>query len=187
MSTTTTSQPALLTVEDVGSMPDPGYPFELVRGRIVRMPPPVFRHGTICAQIVGLVDPFVRAADLGRVVCNDSGVITRRNPDSLRGADVAVYSFARMPREITPDGYPDVAPDAVFEVRSPSDRMAKVFERISEYLEAGVLAVCLVDPASRTVTVYRPDVAEVRLSASEEFALPDILPGFSCRVAEFFA
>jgi Uma2 family endonuclease len=41
---------ALLTAEEFERMPDPGYPTELVRGRIVAMNPPGFRHGEVCAK-----------------------------------------------------------------------------------------------------------------------------------------
>jgi hypothetical protein len=113
-STLTNVSPALLTVEDVAAMPDPGYPFELVRGRIVRLPPPLFRHGQVCGNIVVLVGQHVRQADCGRLVCNDSGVVTQRDPDSLRGVDVGYFSYQRLPRETVPDRYTEVAPEAAF-------------------------------------------------------------------------
>jgi Uma2 family endonuclease len=40
----------LLTAAEFGSRPDPGYPEELVQGRIVTMPPPTPRHGQICGE-----------------------------------------------------------------------------------------------------------------------------------------
>ena len=39
-----------------------------------------------------------KRADLGRVVTNDSGIVTQRDPDTVRGADVAYYSYARLPK-----------------------------------------------------------------------------------------
>lgn len=84
----------LLTIEEFARLPDPGYPVELVRGRIVRMNPPRPYHGWICSNVAGILREHVRAHDLGYVLSNDSGVITHRNPDTLRGADVAFYSYS---------------------------------------------------------------------------------------------
>ena len=48
MSTASVTTPTLMTAEEFAQRPDPGYPEELVRGRIVPMPMPKPRHGEIC-------------------------------------------------------------------------------------------------------------------------------------------
>jgi Putative restriction endonuclease len=88
----------LMTAEQFGKRPDPGYPEELLQGRVVSMPPPDRKHGLVCGQAYYIVRLFVDERDLGRVMSNDSGVITERDPDTVRGADVAYYSYARLPR-----------------------------------------------------------------------------------------
>jgi Uma2 family endonuclease len=55
------------------------------------------------------------------------------------------------------------------------------------YLQAGVRLVWLVDPASRTVSVFRPDAAPRTLGEGDILDGGDILPGFSLPVAEIFA
>ena len=52
MSTASLTAPALLTAEEFAERPDPGYPEELVRGRIVPMSIPKPRHGEICSMAV---------------------------------------------------------------------------------------------------------------------------------------
>src|SRR3954467_6898041 len=98
MSTASVTTPALLTAEDFAQRPDPGYPEELVRGRIVPMPMPRPRHGQICSKAVWLLSDCAVGRDLGHVLSNDTGVITERGPDTVRGADVSFYSFARVPK-----------------------------------------------------------------------------------------
>ena len=75
----------LLTAEEFGSRPDPGYPEELIQGRIVTMPPHTPRHGQICGKADRLLGSFADEHDLGHVLCNDSGVITERDHDTVRG------------------------------------------------------------------------------------------------------
>ena len=52
----------LMTAEEFGRRPDPGYPEELVRGRIIAMPPPDRRHGKVCGQDVAILDAIRRRA-----------------------------------------------------------------------------------------------------------------------------
>jgi Uma2 family endonuclease len=72
------------------------------------------------------------------------------------------------------------------EVLSPSDRTTQVNRKVSEYLQAGVKVVLLVDPEERAVTVYRPEHTLQLLRETDAISGGDELPGFSCRVADFF-
>lgn len=127
----------ILTAEQFARLPDDDNPMELVRGRIVRMNVPGFQHGYICTNVAAILHQHVRRHNLGRVVDN-SGVVTERSPDSVRGPDVAFFSYTRLPKSIKPRPYPDVAPELVFEVLSPDDRWREVLAKVAEYLKAGV-------------------------------------------------
>lgn len=105
MSTSSANAPTLLTAEEYARRPDPGYLEELVRGRIVPMSQPTRRHGQICSKSVRILGNFVDDHDLGQILCNDVGVITERNPDTVRGADLAFYSYQRVARGPLPKDY----------------------------------------------------------------------------------
>lgn len=177
----------LMTAEEYWLLPDDGRPTELVQGKVVAMNMPAPRHGEICGNTVHILKSYLDANDIGRVVCNDSGVVTERDPDTVRGADVGFYSYERIPKGPLPQGYLSVAPEAVFEVRSPGDRWRDILAKVAEYLAAGVLRVCVLDQKTETITVYSSDEPEVRLTRDDDLVLPDILPGFAVRVARFFA
>jgi Uma2 family endonuclease len=177
--------PVLLTAEEFARRPDPGYPEELVKGRIVAMPPPGFRHCEVCAQAVFLLKSFLRESDLGRVLSNDGGVITERGPDSVRGPDISFYRYERLPRGDSPAGYPEVSPDLVFEVLSPTDRWPKVLGKVLEYLDAGVAAVCVIDPERRSLHLYEGDQPVRILGEADELALPALLGDFRVAVGRF--
>jgi len=133
-----------------------------------------------------ILDEFVEARELGIVTAGDSGVVTERNPDTLRGADVAFFSYNRLPRDADLDKYPDAAPEIILEVRSPTDRWAKILEKVAEYLNAGALRVCVLDPASRTIHVYLPDQPEFQLTEDDELTLPELHEDFRESVSRFF-
>lgn len=184
---TAVSGDVVLTAEEYEKLPDPGVPTELVRGRVVEMSRPTPRHGQICSKVDRIVGNYVEEQDLGHAVSNDSGIITERGPDTVRGADVAYYSYARLPKGPLPNSYVAVVPEVVFEVRSPNDKWPKVMAKVSEYLEAGVTVVCVLDPKTETVLVYRVEEIAQKLEGEDELHLPDVLGDFRVAVRRFFA
>src|SRR5580700_6085443 len=100
-----TVQQPLLTIADFERLPDPpdGSKLELVRGEVVVMPPPKGRHGICCSQIAWLLKNFTTPAKLGWVTTNDTGIVLERDPDTVRGPDVAFWSITRQPT--IPEGY----------------------------------------------------------------------------------
>jgi len=183
-----TVEATLITAEEFLALPDNGQPCELVKGRVVYMNPPGVRHGGVCVNTCYLVRSFLDIHDLGRLASNDSGVITERDPDTVRGADVAFYSYNRLPKDRPlPAGYADVSPEIVFEVLSPSESWKRALRKVAEYLEAGVLVVCVVSPEDRSVTLFYPDRDSVKLTGEQELTFPDILPGFSEPISRFWA
>jgi Uma2 family endonuclease len=186
MSMPSATTPALLTAEQFAERPDPGYPEELVKGRIVAMPMREPRHGEICSKANRIFGDHAEDHDIGRVLCNHAGVITRRDPDSVRGADVSFYSFARVPKGPLPGGYLNTAPDLVVEILSANDHWPKALAKVAEYLDIGTTAVIVLDDKRRLAHVYREDGLSGLLTADDELALPDLLGDFSVKVGRFF-
>ena len=146
---TTLPSTPLITAEQFGRMPDDGTITELVRGRILRMPVPRPYHGFICGRAFRYLDRYAEEKQSGTAFSNDSGVITEREPDTVRGPDVSYYSFSRLPAgSIAQEEYYEVVPELVVEVRSPSDRWQKILLKVSEYLSVGVSVVVVIDPST---------------------------------------
>ncbi len=147
---------------------------------------PTPRHGQICSKVIRLVGNFAEDHHLGHVVSNDSGVRTQRGPDTVRGADVAFFSYSRVPPGPFPQGYLPVVPELIFEVRSPTDRWGAIFTKVGEYLEAGVNVVCVLDQMTERCLVCRSDEPLEIIPAEQELLLPDVLPEFRIVVQRFF-
>lgn len=177
----------LITAEEFAERPDDGFPSELVRGRIVRMNVPKPLHGRICFNIALLVGGFVEKHQLGWMFTNDSGIITERQPDTIRGPDVTYVSYERLPQDALPQrAYLEVVPELVFEVRSPDDRWPQLMSKVSEYLEAGVKIVCVLDALDQFALINTPDDAPKRIAGDELLEFPNVLGGFSTQVSRFF-
>ncbi|MBI1917655.1 MAG: Uma2 family endonuclease [Planctomycetes bacterium] len=183
----TVTQARLLTAEEFAQLPQPedGSQQELVNGVVLTVPAPSFNHGQVCSTIGCKLGVFIDANQRGWITSNDSGVILAREPDTVRGPDLAFWSRERMPAP-PQTGYPDLAPDLVVEVLSPSDVFPQILRKVQQYLRAGTREVWVVVPEDRSVTVCRPGQEQVILSNGETLSSGDILPGFSCPVAELF-
>ena len=60
-------------------------------------------------------------------------------------------------------------------------------EKLDDYRDAEIPLIWIVHPPSRRVEVIRLDGTKSELGSDEELTGEDILPGFLCRVADFFA
>ncbi len=174
------------TAGEYGRLPEQGQPTELVRGRIVEMNRPFTAHGYYINRIGYVLTQFVEQRELGRVVVGDAGVVTQRDPDTVRGPDVAFYSFQRIPRGPLPMGYWPMSPELVFEIRSEDDRWKDVVVKVGEYLAADVLVAAVIDPVTRRLHLFSADRETMVLSAQDVLTLPDVLPGFEVIVGKLF-
>jgi len=159
--------------------------FELVGGGVLELPPPMKIHGVVCVNTGTQLHLFVRRRKKGYVTSNDSGVILSRDPDTVRGPDVALYEDAQRWSELHPK-YGEVPPRLAVEVFSPNDKLGKLLRKIAEYLRAGVEIVWLIDPDSRNVTVFRPGLQPVVVEEDGELIGYDVLPDLNVKVAELF-
>jgi Uma2 family endonuclease len=181
------TQAKLLTAEDLFRLPDPpdGSQQELVKGVIVTMPPPSFYHGVVCSRVALRLGIVVEQSQLGVITSNDTGVILERDPDTVRGPDLAFWKRDRAP-DIRLFAYTDIPPDLAVEVLSPSDVFAKVIRKVNEYLRAGVTLVWIVIPDDQSVSVHRSGRDSVLLGVNDTLSGEDVIPGFSCKVADLF-
>ena len=183
--TRTVLQKETITGEELYAMGDIGRT-ELVKGEIVRLMPTGHPHGYIEVIISALLHYFVMKRKLGRVLGGEVGLYTRRNPDTVRGMDVAFISNERLAK-VTSKSFLDVAPELVVEVMSPDDRWSIVQEKLAEYFAVGVQLIWVVDPRLEEVHVYRSLTDVERLTSKDILTGGVILSGFEVAVTDLFA
>lgn len=79
-----------------------------------------------------------------------------------------------------------ICPDFVAELRSRTDALAELREKMEEYVANGARLGWLIDPLERRVYVYRPGAEAEVLDAPEQVAGDPVLPGFTLRLAEIW-
>lgn len=180
------TDPAPITAEEFLHLPDTDRPKELVKGRVVFLNSPYPRHGHYCAQFAFRLQDFVKRQRTGWVLINNVGVLTEREPDTVRSPDIVYCSYDRIPPGRLPDGYPQFAPEVVIEVRSKEDRYQQLLNKVAEYLFAGVTIVCDADPDAQAVRIFSSDQPVRVLTVADDWTLPEVLPGFSIPLASLF-
>ena len=150
------------------------------------MSPTGGEHGRIEGNFYAALRAFVRTRKLGKVLVGEIGIFTRRDPDTVRGADVAFISNERHARLKSHRGFLDLPPELIVEVLSPHDAPGELRRKLQEYLEAGVRLVWVADPDARTVTAYSSASDGRKLGESDVLTGGDVLPGFEVAVRELF-
>lgn len=159
--------------------------YELVDGEIIEVAPPEYSHGYVCGNAAFAFMNYARTTGHGHAATNDSMV--KIDAFNVRGADVSYYSEARWPKQRIGKERPPVPPDLVVEVLSPGDRPARFLRKVANYLDAGVAIVLALNPAKKSLTIYRGDADSDTLHEFDTLENLPELPGFRCPVSEFFA
>ncbi len=177
----------ILTAEELIRLPmGMGKRYELVRGELKTMTPAGFEHGDIAAELGTRLRAYVRSKHLGTVPAAETGYRLQSNPDTVRAPDVSFVAKARVDKVGKMKGYFPGAPDLAVEVVSPDDTAAEVKTKVSEYFEAGTQSVWIIYPDIREVVVFRSARESVVLSKADSLEGGEVIPGFTCRVAELF-
>jgi Uma2 family endonuclease len=159
--------------------------FELVRGEVIELPAPQKPHGVVCMNVGRLLSNAAFEQGRGYLACNDTGVILARDPDTVRGPDIAYYEDAATWAEVHPK-YGEVPPRLAVEVLSSTDRYSRITEKVNDYLNSGVELVWLIEPELKSVTVCRVGRQPQILREADEITGENVLPDFRCKVSDFF-
>jgi Uma2 family endonuclease len=174
----------LITGEELFLGPDLG-PCELVDGRIVPLSPTGRVHGRAEARLTAHLLIYVEGSNKGEVLTGEVGIYIRRDPDTVRAADVAFISHERLAR-CRAEGYLDVAPEIVVEVLSSTNRRGEITERLKDYFSAGADRVWVLDPKQRRILAYRSLADVQQFQVGDVLADEELLPGFRLPVADLF-
>ena len=165
-------------------MPD-GHRFELVDGQLVERN--MGAESSWVAQQVNRRLGNYAEAQQGLVMGPDCGYqIFPDDPSRVRFPDGSFIRSGRLPNDRPPRGHVRIVPDLVIEVISPNDLAWEVEAKVAEYIRAGVPLMWVIYPDTRTVWRYRASDEATRLGIGDALSGEDILPGFTCPVADVF-
>ncbi len=175
-----------MTAEELLNMPDDGFRYELVRGDLRKMSPSGYVHGKIAMSIGSPLEVYVKANGLGEVCAAETGFKLESDPDHVRAPDAAFVRRERAEEVGDAQGFFPGAPDVAIEVISPSDSYTEVEEKVADWLDAGTLAVIVVDPRRRIVKIHCSPTDVVVLTEADTLDIGDVVPGWQMPVRDIF-
>ena len=109
----------------------------------------------------------------------NSGMFTLPN-GAKRSPDAAWMSNSRWSRltEEEKDSFTNICPDFVLELRSKSDPIENIKEKMAEYIANGARLGWLLDPRDNCATIYRPDQPPQRIESPAIISGDPVLPSF---------
>jgi Uma2 family endonuclease len=125
----------------------------------------------------------------GSGLCFDSSTIFALPNRARRSPDASWVSRERWDclSESQKDSFSPICPDFVVELRSKSDRLPPLLNKMSEYMANGASLGWLIDPSKRRVYVYRPNDEVVILDNPETICGDPLLPGFELNLNKIWS
>ena len=149
------------------------------KGELVIVPPVGGESGSREADYIADLVVWNRRTGLGKVF-SSSTVFNLPNGGD-RSPDAAWVSLDRW-NALTleqQERFPPLCPDFVIELRSRTDRLKPLQEKMQEYLDSGLGLGWLIDPQNQQVEIYRNDKAIEVLQLPIQLSGEGVLPGFS--------
>ena len=184
--TETKTDVRLMTADELLRLYSKGVRGELIRGELYKTMPAGIEHGEIVMKLGAELIAFVKARRSGRIAGSDSGVLLEQDPDTVREPDIAFFSESKIPAGTRVRGYAEVVPDLVVEVVSPNNSTREINDKALMWISHGVRLVWVVYPDSRTIALYTHDGPVTVLTDTDALNGQEVLPGFTCNVADIF-
>jgi Uma2 family endonuclease len=173
----------------------PEWQMELVDGSILIMGPSDYVSEEIGAELIRLLGNWIRPRKLGRVTGSSAGFIlpmldsengnaADNEKRNLRAPDVSFVRADRLKK--SQRDFVELVPDLMVEIKSKSDRLKPLIEKIQLFLELGSQVGILIDPDQLTLTVYRRNQEPIILQNDDKLTLPDLLPGWEVTISELW-
>jgi Uma2 family endonuclease len=147
-------------------------------GEVIFMPPTTPWTGKRNGDLYGELWLWNRQTGLG-VTFESSTGFTLPN-GAVKSPDASWVSNERWEalNEEEQREFSRLSPDFVIELRSESDSLKKLREKMQEYIDNGVRLGFLIDPKTKQVEIYRPGQDVEVLQSPTTVSGFDVLPGF---------
>ena len=155
-------------------------------GDLIIMPPTGGRSGRRNAKLTKQVAIWEEHDETGISFDSSTGFTlpngAKRAPDASWVKKERLAALSENEKE----KFLPLCPDVVVELRSATDRLADLREKMQEYIANGAQLGILLDPRSRQVYVYRPDGSIEQLDDPDSVAGDPVMPGFKINLREIW-
>jgi Uma2 family endonuclease len=153
-------------------------------GELIVMAPAGWESSEKNLDLATDVNNWNRQTRIGRAF-DSSGGFTLPN-GAVKSPDVTWIEKSKLIDVPAGVKFPQVIPDFVIELRSDTDRMPKLREKMEEYRDNGVRLGWLIDPQKQQVEIYRLGQEVEVLESPSSLSGEDVLPGFTLDLGSIF-
>ena len=177
-----------LTLEEFLALLEGDITYELIDGEAVpkykndEMSPKFF-HSRFQKTLLILLDQCLQ--NKGRVEVEWAVKLKINNQDWLPVPDLTYVSYNLLPADWFADEACPVPPELVIEIISPGQTFGEMVQKATDYLEAGVSRVWVVDTRARTITIFTPHQVPITYRDNQLIS-DDLLPGLEITPNEVF-
>ncbi|MBU7581503.1 MAG: Uma2 family endonuclease [Nostoc sp. TH1S01] len=144
-----------LTLLEFFALPPGDITYELVNGEAKPKMAPKRFHSRLTLALSQLLTPW--AKNRGEVGIEWAVTLKRKGRDWVPVPDLLYVSYSRLDSDVIEDEPCPIPPDLAIEIISPDQTFGEMSAKATDYLEAGVLRVWVVDAKAKTITVFYPD------------------------------
>lgn len=154
------------------------------QGELVIMSPTGGESGIRNTEIIYQLQAWNKQKKLGVVF--DSSTMFQLPSGAFRSPDAAWIILSRWNglSQSDKETFPPIVPDFIIELRSSSDSLKELQNKMQEYISNGVKLGWLINPKNKQVEIYRVDGSKEVLDNPSTLSGEDILPGFVLELAE---
>jgi Uma2 family endonuclease len=144
-----------LTLEEFLALPQGDITYELINGETVPKMSPKRFHSKLTLTLAMLLVQW--SQNSGEVGIEWAVKLERNGKDWVPVPDLLYISYTRLNRDVVMDEACPVPPDLAIEIISPDQTFAEMAEKATDYLQAGVLRVWVVDAKAKAIAIFYPD------------------------------
>lgn len=146
-----------LSLQEFFALPQSNERYEFVEGQLKLKMSPKYKHSTLQLVLLLLLNHWCDEQLCGRVRPEWGVVLQRRQEDWVPVPDLIYVSYERLPVEWEEDEACPVLPELVVEIISPGQTFGEMTQKATDYLQAGIDRVWIVDPLAQSVTIFQRD------------------------------
>lgn len=166
-----------LSLQEFLTLPESNDRYELIEGKLQPKMSPKYKHSTLQLRLLLALNNWCDQFKLGRVRPEWSVILQRQDEVWVPIPDLTYVSDQRLPVTWEEDEPCPVAPELVIEILSPGQTLENLTQKATDYLQAGVDRVWVIDPNAQSLTVFHrdrlPQTIKANGSLSDPF-LPDL-------------
>ncbi len=172
-----------LSLEQFLALPDRDITCELIEGKVQPKMSPKRFHSRLTGTLYLLLINWSKSK--GEVGIEWGVTLQKNGKDWVPVPDLLYISYDKLPPERFEDELCPFPPELAIEIISPGQSFGDLSEKATDYLNAGVLRVWIVDSQAKTITIFYPD-APPKTKRGKERLTDEILPELEITVEQIF-